>query len=206
MKSRLCFSLLASIFSTFFLSLTCTAFGQSSKTRFITTDYPTIGDVEAVSARIAYLYDADEHLVQTYVQAAVDLESRTKIAASVIIAIAIHESSFNSPLFQNSGNPFGIKASKPWRGPTVSMWHDYEETAFRVYDSPRQAILDFTAFIKSRPWYADALACPMDDYYCVINGLKKSNTQLGYSLDPSWDETVLDIIYRMDLQPLTTIR
>lgn len=203
MKIKPCFSVLASVCCTFFLFTTIEVLGQTAKKRLLTKNLPVMNDVEAVSARIAYLYGADATIVEAYVQAAVDLESRTGIAAPVVVAIAIHESSFNSELFWNSGNPFGIKASRPWKGSTYTMWHDGEDTEFRVYNSAEAAVWDFAKFIKSRPWYADALACPMDDYFCFIDGLKRSNTQLGYSMNPFWDEAVLDIIYRIDLQPLT---
>jgi flagellum-specific peptidoglycan hydrolase FlgJ len=160
------------------------------------------GNVEDISVRIATLYNADAASVQLYVQAAVDLESSTGIAAVVVVAIAIHESSFNSVIFSNSGNPFGIKASKPWTGATYSKWHDGSETKFRSYNSPEEAVADFGYFINSRPWYADALTCPNQDYRCILNGLKKTNLEIGYSLNPNWDEAVLNIIEKIGLKEL----
>lgn len=162
------------------------------------------GDVQAVSARIASLYGADAETVELYVDAALNLEGRIGIAAPVIIGIAIHESSFKSDLFANSGNPFGIKAGKPWTGPTFSLWQDGIESKFRVYGSAEDAIWDFSVFIKSRSWYADALACPVDDSRCVIDGLKRTSLEPGYSLNSNWDESIMDIIQKVGLQGLTT--
>ena len=162
------------------------------------------GDVQAVSARIASLYGPDAETVELYVNAALNLEGRIGIAAPVIIGIAIHESSFKSDLFANSGNPFGIKAGKPWTGPTFSKWEDGNETKFRVYGSAEEAIWDFSTFVRSRSWYADALACPVDDSRCVIDGLKRTSLEPGYSLNPNWDESILDIIHKVGLQALTT--
>lgn len=167
-------------------------------------DVPMSGDVQAVSARIASLYGADAETVELYVTAALNLEGRVGIAAPVIIGIAIHESSFKSDLFANSGNPFGIKAGKPWTGPTFSKWQDGNESKFRVYGSAEEAIWDFSAFVRSRSWYADALSCPVDDSRCVIDGLKRTSLEPGYSLNPDWDESIMDIIQKVGLQALTT--
>lgn len=179
-------------------------FCQSESSDQYTSDAILSGEIPAISARIATLYRVDTSVVERYVQAAVNLESRIGIAAPVVIAIAIHESSFKSLLFIEAGNPFGIKASLPWVGPTFSKWDDGAETKFRVYASPEEAIWDFGNFIKSRAWYADVLDCPMDDSRCVIDALKKTETELGYSMNPGWDEAVLGIIKKMGLQALAT--
>ena len=159
-------------------------------------------DVHHVSRQIATLYGADPGTVESSVQAAVDYEDETGISAAVVIGIAVYESSFTSYLFQHSGNPFGIKAGKDWTGPTFSKWDDGEETPFRVYISPEEAVLDFGEFIRARGWYADALACPNGDYVCVIDGLKRTDTEPGYSMNPQWDEGVLGVIEKVGLGEL----
>ncbi len=174
------------------------AYGQVDENKSYTNNGISNEDIQIVSARIASTYHAEPQTVTSYVQAAFNLERHIGIAAPVIIAIAIHESSFKSELFLNTGNPFGIKASKPWTGPTF-LWRNGEEANFRVYGSAEEAVLDFGNFIKSRNWYADALACPIDDYRCVINGLEKTDSDLGYSMNPAWDEAVLSIIARLGL-------
>jgi flagellum-specific peptidoglycan hydrolase FlgJ len=165
--------------------------------------FPTEETMILVAARIAATYHADPATVEAFVRAAVKMESRIGIAAPVVIAIAINESGFNSFLFQNSGNPFGIKASSPWSGDTFAKWHDDTITKFRVYHSPEEAILDFGQFVNSRSWYADALACPSTDYTCIVDGLKKTDTQLGYSMNMNWDEVVLGIIGKVGLEVLS---
>lgn len=195
----------ASVLSFIILCLVIAGTATAQTTRepiALSQDAPRNNKVTEVSARIASMYGVDGQMVEDFVQAAVNLESRTGIAAPVVIAIAIHESGFNSYLFTNTGNPFGIKASKPWTGPTFSMWHDGEETKFRVYGSAAEAVLDFGEFVHSRTWYADALSCPMDDYPCVIDGLKKTETESGYSMNPQWDEGVLAVIEKAGLQDL----
>lgn len=160
------------------------------------------GPVQLVSSRIAIAYSADEQVVESYVQAAVSHADRIGIAAPVIVAIAIHESSFNSFLFTNTHNPFGILASKPWIGPTFSKMEVGKETTYRVYDSAEAAILDLGSFVHSRLWYDDARACGLDQYTCVVEGLMKTNLEPGYSMDPNWGQNVLGIIVKMELGDL----
>ena len=68
-----------------------------------------------VSNRIAKAYNADYYTVESFVWAACEYEDKTGIPASVVVGIAVYESSFTSDLFLHSGNPFGIKAG---RGPS----------------------------------------------------------------------------------------
>ena len=193
----ICIALLLTLWG----SIQTNAQDLTPKTGAIDTTYPS-RQVMEVSSRIALLYGADEGVVRSFVQAAIKLERRSGIAAPIVIAIAIHESSFTSPLFAFSGNPFGIKASQPWDGPSYAKWHDGEETFFRVYDSAEAAVTDFGDFINSRTWYADARNCSLDDYTCVLNGLKKTAAEPGYSMNPYWDEAILGIIDKLDLRML----
>lgn len=72
-----------------------------------------------------------------------------------------------------------------------------------MYYSAEEAIVDFGEFVNSRTWYADALACPSTDYACIVDGLKKTDIELGYSLNMQWDEVVLGIIEKMGLEVLS---
>lgn len=177
---------------------------QDNQDDTTTVALPIGGDVRSVAALIASMYGGDPATIERFVQSAINLESGIGIAAPVVIAIAIHESSFKSDLFLNAGNPFGIKASKPWIGPTYSKWDDGKETKFRVYASAEEAVWDFGNFVKSRTWYADVFICDVDDSRCVIDGLKKTDQELGYSMNPNWDEAVLNIIQKVRLQELAT--
>lgn len=157
---------------------------------------------DAFSQRIIDRYGANPQTVRAFVQAAIRLEKSRGIPAAVVLAIAIHESGFKSDLFVQSGNPFGIKASSPWNGPCFSKWDDGQMSRFRVYGSAEEAVSDFGNFIQSRPWYSDALSCPPGDYTCVVEGLKKTDGEAGYSSSHDWDEAVLQVIDNLQLQPL----
>jgi flagellum-specific peptidoglycan hydrolase FlgJ len=203
MKNTPGFTVLIALLSAMLLFLAYTMTGQSPRGA---TEGPNYSNIQVISQNIAAVYGADELVVESYVQAAVNQESQTGIAAAVVVAIAIHESSFNSLLFASSRNPFGIEASKPWRGPTFSMMHDGKKTKFRVYTSAEAAVLDLGDFVKSRPWYADALACPTDDYSCIVGGLSKTGMERGYSMNPNWKPAVLGIIQKFGLQSLIAAR
>ena len=156
-----------------------------------------------VSNRISTTYDADYYTVESFVWAACEYEKQIGIPATVVIGIAVYESSFKSDLFQHSGNPFGIKAGRDWTGPTFPKFADGENTDFRMYISPEEAVLDFGAFVRARGWYKDALSCSRDNYKCVVNGLKKTDTEPGYSTNPEWDTRLIEIIEKLELQDLS---
>lgn len=206
MKSKTFFSGATVVVLTVLLFVADNLVGQvTKKVSYAPTEVlSSIDKVQVVSARIASMYRVDKQMVESYVQAAVNHESHTGIAAPLVIAIAIHESGFSSTLFENSGNLFGIKASKPWTGPTWSKYHDGEETKFRVYGSADEAVRDFGDFVRSRVWYTDALNCPQGDYRCVIEGLKKTDLEPGYSMNPNWGEAVFAIIEKTGLQDLVS--
>ncbi|GAB4492739.1 MAG: hypothetical protein OHK0019_15220 [Saprospiraceae bacterium] len=173
---------------------------NDSNSTVTTTLHESIHDI---SVRIANTYGADVYTVESYVEAAVAYEDQIGIPASVVIGIAVYESSFTSYLFQHSGNPFGIKAGKDWTGPTFTKHDDGADTPFRMYISPEEAVLDFGKFIQSRRWYDDARACPRSDYRCVVEGLKKTDAEPGYSTNPAWGDKVIEMIERLNLQALS---
>jgi flagellum-specific peptidoglycan hydrolase FlgJ len=155
------------------------------------------------SARISTTYNADYYTVESFVWAALEYEAQIGIPATVVVGIAVYESSFTSYLFQHSGNPFGIKAGGDWTGPTFTKHDDGADTPFRMYISPEEAVLDFGAFIQARSWYNDARVCPRSDYRCVVEGLKKTDNEPGYSSNPEWDERLIEIIEKLGLQGLS---
>ncbi len=200
MKNKYFYSVITTLSLALFVFAASNTSGQTNN--YTNNDDAVCGDIQEVASRIATTYHVDVEVVEPYVQAAVNLERSTGISASIVIAIAIHESSFNSFLFTNSGNPFGIKAGKPWDGPTFSKWDDGAESKFRAYGSAEEAVTDFGKFLSSRAWYSDALTCQIDDYTCVLDGLKKTVSEPGYSSNPQWDEAVMGIIERIGLQNL----
>jgi flagellum-specific peptidoglycan hydrolase FlgJ len=163
----------------------------------------SIGIIERSSSEIAAKYQTCSRTILEFWQAAYDYQYEIGIPASIVMAIAIKASSFKSQLYLQTGNPFGIKASNSWDGPTYLQKKGDTEISYRVYGSPEEAVLDLGNFIHSRWWYADALACPFDDIICFIDGLKADLEEPGYALDPNWNEKIIQIIIENDLDVIS---
>lgn len=203
MKNSPCYFNFSATFLTafFFVAEKLSSQSDSSAPTF-KLNYQYQSSIKTVAATIAAQYNADTATVESYVQAAVAAEDKIGIPAAVVVGIAVYESGFTSPLFLNSRNPFGIKAGKDWTGPTYTIFDDGADTPFRKYGSAEEALADFGTFIRAHGWYADALACPSDDYKCAVDGLKKTDSEPGYSTTAEWDEKVLEMIEKLGLDKL----
>lgn len=163
----------------------------------------TTNKVNSLAQGIALVYGGSPEYINEFLREAIRLEKRQGIPAAALTAIAILESGgFSSHLFENAKNPFGMKTSKAWKGPTFSMWHEGAMTCFRLYKTPRLAVEDFAAKLKGRRWFADAFKCPDSDYDCFIAALMPSAGEPGYSRDPEWGNKIKSIIKRYALQEL----
>ena len=157
----------------------------------------------SIAARIATDFQSDAAYIQQFLEEAQKLEQSKGIPAPVVVAIAILESGgFSSYLFLEAQNPFGMKATKIWKGDTFSMWHEGEMTKFRLYPGAEGAVLDFSTFLHSRKWFRDALKCK-GDVDCFLRGLDPGSKEPGYSMDPEWSNKVKALIARYGLDALS---
>ena len=166
--------------------------------------------LEAASIRhiaqvISDSFGAPVGLVEEFIQEAKQMERDEGVPATAFIGIAILESSgFTSYLYQNAKNPFGMRATKIWSGPTFLMWHEGYDSPFRKYESPRDAVRDFAAFLNSRKWFRDALACSTSDLECFLASMSAnpSKKEPGYAADPAWGNKVRRVIKTYGLDRL----
>lgn len=161
--------------------------------------------IREVAQMISDSFGADIPLIEEFIYEARQLEKEKKVPATVFIGIAILESTgFTSYLYQNAKNPFGMRATSIWKGPTFVMFHEGRDSKFRKYDSPRDAVQDFAVFLKSRKWFRDAFKCPVSDLECFINGLSANwkNREPGYASDPEWPNKVRRVIKTYKLETL----
>lgn len=196
-------ALLVSLFAAFI----STANAQSAITANF--DYAPFSPIDsAIISGIARIisdsFGAEVTLVEEFIFEAKRLEQDEKVPAPVFIGIAILESTgFTSYLYQNARNPFGMRATSIWKGPTFVMFHEGRDSKFRKYDSPRGAVRDFAAFLKSRKWFHDALQCAPSDVECFIKGLSANwqKKEPGYASDPEWPNKVRRVIrkYHLDM-------
>jgi flagellum-specific peptidoglycan hydrolase FlgJ len=161
--------------------------------------------VRAVAQMISDSFGAEVPLIEEFIYEAKRLEKEKKVPATAFIGIAILESTgFTSYLYQNAKNPFGMRATSIWKGPTFVMFHEGRDSKFRKYDSPRGAVQDFATFLKSRKWFHDALKCAPTDVECFIKGLSANwkKKEPGYASDPEWPNKVRRVIKTYNLETL----
>lgn len=193
-------------FALFFLLLNAfPAFiwGQTSLKKPPKNTQPIV--IQSVAQMISDSFGAPVALVAEFIREAKAMEQDEGIPAKAFIAIAILESTgFTSHLYQKAKNPFGMRATKIWRGPTFTMWHEGEDALFRRYQSPREAVRDFAAFLNSRKWFQDALLCPTDDVECFLTALSANpaKKEPGYASDPLWPSKVRRVMKTYQLHRL----
>ena len=130
--------------------------------------------IRAVAQMISDSFGAEVPLVEEFIREAKRLEKEKKVPATAFIGIAILESTgFTSYLYQNAKNPFGMRATSIWKGPTFVMYHEGRDSKFRKYDTPSDAVQDFAVFLKSRKWFLDAFKCSPSNVECFIKNIRR---------------------------------
>ncbi len=158
-----------------------------------------------VAQMVSDSFGAPVGLVEEFIREAKGLEKDEGIPATLFIGIAILESTgFTSYLYKNALNPFGMRATKIWHGPTFIMYHEGADSPFRKYDTPKAAVRDFKAFLQSRKWFHDALQCPVSDIECFLKGMSANpaKKEPGYASDPEWANKVRRVIRTYKLESL----
>ncbi len=161
--------------------------------------------IRAVAQMISDSFGAEVPLVEEFIREAKRLEKEKKVPATAFIGIAILESTgFTSYLYQNAKNPFGMRATSIWKGPTFVMYHEGRDSKFRKYDTPSDAVQDFAVFLKSRKWFLDAFKCSPSNVECFIKGLSANwkKHEPGYASDPEWPNKVRRVIKTYQLETL----
>lgn len=167
------------------------------------TAAPDTATLRDIARMISDSFGAEITLIEEFITQAKELEKAEKVPATAFIGIAILESTgFTSYLYQNAKNPFGMRATSIWKGPTFVMFHEGRDSKFRKYESPKGAVRDFAKFLRSRKWFHDALKCPPSDVECFITGLSANwkKREPGYASDPEWPNKVRRVIrtYRLE--------
>ncbi|EFK60043.1 glucosaminidase domain-containing protein [Sphingobacterium spiritivorum] len=131
--------------------------------------------------------------VEEHKQIAQRLSREQGVPASVILAIAMHESANgNSKVAKNLNNHFGIKGKN--NSKTI-------RSSYKGYSSILDSYHDFVALLKRRTSTQKLFdKYDSDDYLQWINGIARS----GYSHSKSWKSQVLGMIKRYGLDELDT--
>ena len=190
------------LFTLFFIAFAANAQLSVHTTTLIKREISVASAAQVVSDS----FGAPVAIVERFMREAMQLEKSERVPAAAFVAISMLESTgFTSYLYKNSGNPFGMKAGPYWKGQVFMMWHEGEMTPFRAYATPTEAVYDFARFLRSRKWFKDALACPVGDYECFINGMTAhaKRREPGYAADPLWPDKVRRVIKQYNLEVLS---
>ncbi len=194
----------------FILSLLLLPFSDIRSQQQSPADIPAPGldsiGIRAIAEVISDSFGAQVDLIEEFIREAKRLETDEKVPATAFIGIAILESTgFTSYLYQNAKNPFGMRATPPWKGETFVMWHEGADSPFRKYETPAEAVRDFAVFLRGRKWFRDAFKCSPADVECFLKGLSanRKKREPGYASDPEWPNKVRRVIKTYKLESLT---
>lgn len=137
-------------------------------------------------------YGQQKFTISSYIEqhkkVAQQLMKETGVPASVILAVAIHESAFgNSRVAKNLNNHFGIKG----KNNSTAI-----RSAYKGYDSVKLSYNDFIDLLrrkKSTQGLFDKYNST--DYNAWVRGISRS----GYSATKGWSSKVLSTIDRYNL-------
>lgn len=126
--------------------------------------------------------------IEKYKSVAQDLMKETGVPASVILAVAMHESAHgNSRIAQHLNNHFGIKGKNSSKK---------IKSAYKGYPSVLASYKDFVAFLKRRKSTQYLFAqYTAKDHKAWVKGIAKS----GYSATGNWSSLILNTINRYNL-------
>lgn len=193
------------ILSVLFLSFSPLRSQQQSPADIPPSGTDSVG-IRAVAKIISDSFGAQIDLIEEFIREAKRFETDEKVPATAFIGIAILESTgFTSYLYQNAKNPFGMRATPPWKGKTFTMWHEGADSPFRKYETPGEAVRDFAVFLRGRKWFKDAFKCPPGDVECFLKGLSANwkKREPGYASDPEWPDKVRRVIKTYKLESLS---
>lgn len=143
-------------------------------------------------------------------QCMIDAEKRTKVPASVILSVALHETGYGkSGLAQKSKNLFGIKCTKSYIEKTCTfadkkecckVWDKtaldlkYEPNspnAYRVYQNHCESINNFAGLISQSKRYSIAMQFASQPTFMIYK-----IREAGYATDPNWATGVNNIMQK----------
>jgi len=126
--------------------------------------------------------------VERYKSVAIEKMNQTGVPASVILAVAMHESgSGTSTIARYLNNHFGIKGKN--RVKTI-------RSAYKSYDSVEDSYTDFISTLKKHPSFAKLFNTPYSYKYTYwVRGIQRG----GYAHSKTWGAQVLGFIKKYQL-------
>lgn len=148
------------------------------------------------SGRPVQSYDSPQAFVDAIRPYAEEAANQLGVPVEFIMAQAALESAWGQQPADGTGNLFGIKADRSWKGASSlqstqefsgGAFH-HEQAAFRRYESTAESFADYVRFLKDNPRYSQALDHGGDGER-FVRGLQ----QAGYATDPRYAEKIIRI-------------
>ncbi|MDB5135750.1 MAG: hypothetical protein JWP37_2353 [Mucilaginibacter sp.] len=147
-----------------------------------------------VSSLAVSAQNTSQSYIEKFKDNAIRIMHETGVPASIILAVAMHESANgNSNIAQKLNNQFGVK------GGGTSVYYQHKKkvhTSYKKYDSVMDSFQDFARIMTERKQFshlADELT--HYDYLGWAKGIQHS----GYCSSRKWSAQVLNIIQKYGL-------
>ncbi|UEG53247.1 glucosaminidase domain-containing protein [Mucilaginibacter daejeonensis] len=124
---------------------------------------------------------------------AIRIMHESGVPASIILAIAMHESANgNSKLARTQNNHFGVKG----RSPVSNIGRKATRSSYKQYDSAMESFQDFARIMTERKQFSHlSSSLSHYDYKSWVKGIQRS----GYASSRKWGSQVLGLIHKYDL-------
>lgn len=164
--------------------------------------------VAAVSPVHSYTPNTtEERFVEEFAASASEVEEKYGIPASVVLAVAIHESAWGlSRLAKEGNNFFGIKSMNGEQGSAGIIYMNTQEweggrfvtvqAPFRKYEKPVDSFLDYARILMTKRY--DTAYQVRGDPDEFIRNVQRA----GYATDPGYSEKVIHFMNKWGLYQL----
>ncbi|MBS7565604.1 glucosaminidase domain-containing protein [Mucilaginibacter sp. Bleaf8] len=145
------------------------------------------------SAFAASAQNPSKSYIDKFKDNAIRIMHESGVPASIILAIAMHESgSGTSKLARTQNNHFGMKGKSPVSYTGRKATH----SSYKQYDSASDSFQDFARIMTERKQFSH-LADRLNhyDYKSWVKGIQRS----GYASSHKWGAQVLGLIHRYEL-------
>lgn len=136
--------------------------------------------------------NTSESYIDKFKDNAIRIMHESGVPASIILAIAMHESANgNSAVARNLNNHFGMKGRS-----MVSAGHKKVHSSYKQYDSVLDSFQDFARIMTERKQFSHlAESLSHYDYKNWVHGIQRS----GYASSHLWGSQVLGLIHKYGL-------
>lgn len=148
----------------------------------------------------SFAQNTSQSYIEQFKDNAISIMHETGIPASIIMAVAMHESgNGNSTIAKKLNNQFGIKGS------TRTVYYKKKRkvrTSYKKYDSVLESFNDFARVLTQRKQFSH-LGDKFNQY--DYKGWAKGIQRSGYCSSKKWSSQVIGIIKRYGLHELDSI-